>query len=153
MIKYLIMDVDGTLTDGKIYMSDDGEIMKAFNIKDGYVIAHIRQYGIEPIILTGRKSKIVENRAAELGITQVIQGVQDKATYLRQFTETVAEKEELAYIGDDLNDYEAMQLCGTVGCPADAVKEVKKISEFVATCRGGEGAVREFVDYLREKAK
>ena len=78
-IKYLVMDVDGTLTDGKIYMGENGEVMKAFNIKDGYAISYfLPSNGIIPIVITGRKSKIVENRCKELGITEVHQGCIDK---------------------------------------------------------------------------
>ena len=136
MIKLLIMDVDGTLTDGKIYMSASGEIMKAFNIKDGYGIAHLKESGIEPIILTGRQSKIVENRAAELGITQVIQGKSQKETYIYELLRRGIDKSEISYIGDDLNDLPAMKLCGLVGCPADAAKEILDIADFVSSCRG-----------------
>ena len=153
MIKLLIMDVDGTLTDGKIYMSASGEIMKAFNIKDGYGIAHIKESGIEPIILTGRQSKIVENRAAELGIMQVIQGKSQKETYIYELLRSGIDKSEISYIGDDLNDLPAMKLCGLVGCPADAAREILDIADFVSSCRGGEGAVREFIDYIMEQQK
>ncbi len=72
-IKMLVMDVDGTLTDGKIYMGTNGELMKAFDVKDGYAIAHLRDYDIEPVIITGRESKIVENRSKELGINELYQ--------------------------------------------------------------------------------
>ena len=88
IIKLFVMDVDGTLTDGKIYMGKKGEIMKAFDVKDGYGIAHILpKLGIVPAIITGRKSQIVANRAAELGITEVFQGVSDKPETLKRITE------------------------------------------------------------------
>ena len=124
MIKLLIMDVDGTLTNGMIYMSPSGEAMKAFNIKDGYAIAHILpKMGVIPVIITGRKSLIVENRAKELGIAELHQGVADKLAKLK----AVAEKyhvtpDEIAYIGDDLNDLDCMKYCGFSACPADAGK-------------------------------
>ena len=83
-IKLLVMDVDGTLTDGHIYMGPDGEVMKAFDVKDGYGIAHILpRYGIIPVIITGRRSQIVERRCAELGITELYQGVGDKLERLK----------------------------------------------------------------------
>ena len=83
-IKMLVMDVDGTLTDGKIYMGSDGEVFKAFDVKDGYAIAHLHEVGIIPVIITGRKSKIVENRAKELNIKEVYQGVSDKVEKLKE---------------------------------------------------------------------
>ncbi len=153
MIKYLIMDVDGTLTDGKVYIAESGELIKAFNIKDGYGITHLFECGIEPIILTGRKSVIVENRAKELGVSKVVQGIKHKEDYILEMLDQGATRDEIAFIGDDLNDLQAMSLCGIVGCPSDAAKEVRGVADFVANARGGEGAVREFIDYLRELAK
>ena len=151
-IKLLVMDVDGTLTDGKIYMGENGEIMKAFNVKDGYAIANMfPEMSIIPVIITGRKSKIVENRAKELGITELYQGVGDKLAQLK----LVAEKynvapEEIAYIGDDLNDLACIEYCGLTACPADAVEEVKQKVTYVCNKNGGEGAVREFICKIEE---
>jgi len=150
MIKFLVMDVDGTLTDGKIYMGQNGEMMKAFNIKDGYGIHDILiPAGISPVIITGRKSDIVLNRCSELGIEQVSQAVSDKAAELRRITKCLA---EVAYVGDDLNDMSCMQAVkeagGLIGCPADAAEEVRAIADFVATKNGGEGAVREFIEWI-----
>ena len=148
-IKMLAMDVDGTLTDGKIYMGPQGEVCKAFNIKDGLGINQLIQNGILPVIITGRKSTIVENRAKELMITEIYQGVEDKSTVLRQ----VARKYgftlgQVAYVGDDCNDLEVMEAAGLVFAPADAAKEVLEYADIVVTSRGGEGAVREVADYL-----
>lgn len=151
-VKLLVMDVDGTLTDGKIYMGADGETMKAFDVKDGYGIAHILpSLGIIPVIMTGRRSRIVENRAAELGIKELYQGVSDKRTQLQRVAEKYgASAEEVAYIGDDGNDMECMYWCGMSACPDDAVNEVKKAASYVCSHAGGRGAVREFIDWLRE---
>lgn len=153
-IKLLVLDVDGTLTDGKIYMSANGELMKVFNIKDGYALAHLREYGIEPIIITGRTSEIVRRRCEELGITELHQGVNDKASCLK----VICEKRGLstnrcAYMGDDLNDIDCMTICGHKAAPADAMKAVREKVDFVCEARGGEGAVREYCDYLIEKIK
>ena len=147
-IKLLVMDVDGTLTDGKIYMGENGEVMKAFNVKDGYAIAHmLPEMGIIPVIITGRKSKIVENRAKELGITELFQGVGDKLVQLKIVAEKYnAAPEEIAYIGDDLNDLECIEYCGVTACPADAVEEVMRRVTYVCKVNGGEGTVREFCD-------
>ena len=148
----LVMDVDGTLTDGCIYMGPQGEAMKAFNCQDGYAIAQILpKLGITPVIITGRNSQIVANRAKELKITHLHQGVHDKLPLLQRIArELGASQEEVAYIGDDLNDFDCIRWCGLTGCPADAVKEIREAVDFVAGRKGGRGAVREFVDHIRD---
>lgn len=148
----LVMDVDGTLTDGKIYMSAKGELMKAFNIKDGYAIAHLREYGIEPCIITGRESDIVRQRCAELKITELYQGVSNKLFKLIEVCRKKGiELHNVAYIGDDVNDLTCIQQCGCNACPADAVKAVKEKVDYVCAEKGGEGAVREFCEYIFTK--
>ena len=152
-IKMLVMDVDGTLTDGHIYMGPEGEAMKAFHCQDGYAIAQmLPKLGITPVIITGRNSKIVANRAAELKITHLYQGVADKLPKLQQIAEELGiSKEEIAYIGDDLNDLECLQYCGFSGCPADAVPEIIDLVQYVCKRNGGRGAVREFVDFIGKR--
>lgn len=152
-IKMLVMDVDGTLTDGVIYMSGQGEVMKAFDIKDGYAIKHILPtFGITPVIITGRKSGIVERRAEELDILELHQGVSDKVSVLRAVAEKHSvEADEIAYIGDDLNDLPAIAFCGFTACPKNAVDEVKQRVDYVCRKAGGRGAVREFIDLIGEK--
>ena len=150
MIKYFIMDVDGTLTDGKVYIGSNGEIMKAFNIKDGYGIHDILiPRGITPIVITGRESIIVQNRCKELGIHNVYQGVDNKLKLLYQITSSFS---EIAYIGDDMNDFDCMKLIkshgGVIACPKDAVKQVSSIVDYVTPSIGGNGAVRDFIDWL-----
>ncbi len=148
-IKLLIMDVDGTLTDGKIYMSASGEAMKAFNIKDGYALSHIRDYGITPVIMTGRKSDIVQRRCEELGITNIYQGVVNKAYILRDICKSMnVSLNDVAYIGDDLNDLNCMKICGLSASPSDAIERIKENVNYVCSAKGGEGAVREFCDYI-----
>lgn len=143
------MDVDGTLTDGKIYMSASGELMKAFNIKDGYAIAHLREYGIEPVIITGRDSEIVKQRCAELKIFELYQGISNKLFKLKEICKKKGiELLNVAYIGDDVNDLTCIQQCGCTACPVDAVKAVKDKVNYVCAEKGGEGAVREFCEYL-----
>lgn len=151
-IKYLVMDVDGTLTDGKIYMGNEGEVMKAFSIKDGCGIRDIAALsGIVPVIITGRASKITENRCKELGIVNLYQGIGNK---LKKLDEFLGEEPYslVAYIGDDINDLPCMipikEAGGIVGCPADADKRVIGISDFVSNKSGGDGAVREFIEWL-----
>ena len=152
-IKLLVMDVDGTLTDGKIYMGENGEVMKAFNVKDGYAIAHmLPEMGIIPAIITGRKSKIVESRAKELGITELYQGVSDKLVQLKHVAEKFSvTPEEIAYIGDDLNDLECIEFCGFSACPADAVMEIRVKSHYVCQTIAGEGSVRELTEKIAKK--
>lgn len=152
MIKYLVMDVDGTLTDGKIYMGNNGEICKAFNIKDGCGIHDIAiPTGIIPVIITGRRSEIVMNRCREIGIERVYQGVNNKIETLLSITSNLA---EVAFIGDDINDLSCMkpikEAGGVVGCPRDAVKKVIEIADYVANHDGGDGAVRDFIEWLVE---
>lgn len=152
MIKFLVMDVDGTLTDGKIYMDVEGEIIKAFNIKDGCGIKDILpEYGIKPVVITARESRILLNRCKELGVTEVYQGVRNK---LEKLKEIVDDLSKCAYIGDDILDLQCMRPIkesgGKIGCPADAVKNVVSISDFVSKKNGGDGAVREFIEWLVE---
>lgn len=150
MIRFLVMDVDGTLTDGKIYMSNNGELFKAFDIKDGTGIHDIAiPSGIEPVIITGRDSLIVKKRCDELGIKMVFQGVRNKAECLENAVDSL---KDVAYIGDDINDLECMNMVknsgGVVGCPADAADEVVQIADFISIRKGGDGAVREFIKWL-----
>lgn len=150
--KYLVMDVDGTLTDGKIYMGNDGEMMKAFDIKDGCGIHDILiPAGITPVIITGRSSKILENRCKELGITNLHQGIRNKIEKLLTITTDLS---TVAYIGDDINDLSCMEPIkkagGMVGCPADAVQKVIDLADFVSKRNGGNGAAREFIEWIVE---
>lgn len=151
-VKLLVMDVDGTLTDGRIYIGASGELMKAFDVKDGYGIAHILpELGIIPVIITGRTSDIVAARARELGVLELHQGVGDKLACLREVAEKYgAAPAEIAYIGDDRNDTDCLDYCGIAGCPADAAEEIKPLVTYVCRNSGGRGAVREFIDWLRE---
>lgn len=148
-IKMLVMDVDGTLTDGRIYIGVSGEAMKAFDVKDGYGIVQLAKQGIIPVIITGRNSEIVLRRAEELKITEVHQGVADKLEKLKEVASKYdVQAEDIAYIGDDCNDLECMSYCGFVGCPNDAVEQVKQQANYVCTHDGGRGAVREFCDCI-----
>ena len=149
-IQLLVMDVDGTLTDGKIYMGENGELIKVFNVKDGFAIHDLLpMHNILPVIITGRISRIVENRAKELGVLNIYQGINDKLGLLKKITQDKnISMKNIAYIGDDINDLECMKLCGIKGCPADAAVEIKAISDFVSNKNGGDGAVREFIETI-----
>jgi 3-deoxy-D-manno-octulosonate 8-phosphate phosphatase (KDO 8-P phosphatase) len=144
------MDVDGTLTDGKIYMGNTGELCKAFDIKDGCGIHDILiPYGITPIIITGRKSDIVLKRCSEIGINDIYQSVSNKVEKLRTITSDLS---MVAYMGDDINDLPCMNVVrkngGLVGCPADAVQNVRNVADFISSKNGGDGAVREFIEWI-----
>ena len=154
-VKYLIMDVDGTLTDGKIYMSGHGEGYKAFNIKDGYGIHDIAiPAGIIPVIITGRSSDIVLQRGSELGIKDIYQGVIDK---IEKMQSVAPDLSKVAYIGDDINDLSCMLLIkeagGLVGCPKNAARQVIEVSDYIADHNGGEGAVRDFIEWLLDESQ
>lgn len=156
-IKHLVMDVDGTLTDGKIYMGENGECCKAFNIKDGYGIGNLlAPAGIQPVIITGRESQMVRNRCKELGIQLLYQKIHDKVACLNGIlAERGLTYANVAYIGDDLNDYVCMEKIrsngGLTGCPRDAAEAVISLCDFVSSKNGGDGAVREFIEWLVTK--
>ncbi|MEH7380049.1 HAD hydrolase family protein [Bacillus sp. JJ1533] len=153
-IKMLVMDVDGTLTNGKIYIGDNGEVFKAFNVKDGYRLISLEKFDIIPVIITGKESKILSKRAAELKISEVFQGIDDKLKVLDDVLNRYQlSYENVAYIGDDLNDLECMRVCYLTACPADAVEEVKEQVDFICKCNGGNGAVREFIDLIVKRGK
>jgi 3-deoxy-D-manno-octulosonate 8-phosphate phosphatase (KDO 8-P phosphatase) len=151
-IKMLVMDVDGTLTDGKIYVGDRGEVFKAFNVKDGYRLININKYNIIPVIITGKKSDILAKRATELKIEEVYQGVDDKLKVLDELLKRhQLSYENVAYIGDDVNDIDCMKVCYLNACPADAIGEVIEVVDYVCKVKGGDGAVREFIDLIVRK--
>jgi 3-deoxy-D-manno-octulosonate 8-phosphate phosphatase (KDO 8-P phosphatase) len=158
-IKILCLDVDGTLTDGKIYMGNEGELFKAFHVKDGCGIHDILiPYGIRPIIITGRMSSILVRRCAELGIKELFQGVEDKEIQLDKILKNEGiDYSKVAYMGDDINDFTCMrkikERMGVIGCPADASKKIIEIADFVSIHKGGDGAVREFIDWIVEWEK
>ncbi|MDF1616138.1 KdsC family phosphatase [Petrocella sp. FN5] len=148
-IKILVMDVDGTLTDGKIYIGSEGEMLKAFNVKDGLGISKLRSLNIIPAIITGRESEILKRRSEELKIEELYQGEENKIEKLKELVERYrCSLAEVAYIGDDENDLQCMRESGFTGCPADAVDAVKKEVDYICNKSGGEGAVREFIEQI-----
>ena len=143
MIKLLILDVDGTLTDGGIYYDSTGNELKKFSVKDGAGLVALRRAGVQVMICTGRECEAVRRRAADLHLEYVYQNVGNKAAFLCDFfKEHSLSREEVAYCGDDWNDLAAMALCGFVACPADAADAVKARADYVCPQKGGEGAVR-----------
>lgn len=148
-IKLLALDVDGVLTDGTINIGNDGELFKGFNAKDGLGISAALRNGLQIAIITGRKSAIIHKRATELGITLLCEGVHNKyAELMRLQRQLGLEKEQIAYIGDDLNDLPAFSAAGISFTPADGSEDVKFMANYVLHCNGGRGAVREAIEMI-----
>ena len=149
MIELIVIDVDGTLTDGKIFYSSEGEEIKAFNIKDGLMIKSWNTLGKKSAIITGRISNMVERRAKELNITYIEQGVRNKEAKLKE----ICEKENIslnnvAVIGDDMNDYSMMKIVKRTFAPFDANPYIYDFVSDPLTKKGGEGAVAEMIEIL-----
>jgi YrbI family 3-deoxy-D-manno-octulosonate 8-phosphate phosphatase len=149
-IKIILTDVDGVLTDTGIYYSNDGEALKRFSIRDGMGVERLRKYaGIETVIITGENSGAVKSRAEKLKITEFYLGVKNKEEVLEIIKKkNNVEKENIAYIGDDSNDYEIMQLVGFTATPADGMSFIKEISDYVCETKAGYGAFREFAELI-----
>ncbi len=149
MIKLLVLDVDGCLTDGSIIYSNDTLETKAFNVKDGLGIATWVKMGNQVAIITGRNSLVVEKRSKELGIQHLHQGVKDKEKVLKQIILDLGlNLRNVAAIGDDLNDFKMLELASRSFTPNNGVKEIKEIVDTVLSKNGGDGAVREMIDIL-----
>lgn len=148
-IRLFAMDVDGTLTDGKIYMGETGEMMKAFDVKDGLGIKLLISQGIIPAIITGRRSQIVENRCREIGIKELHQGVKEKNIVLCELMEKYQlQRNEVAYIGDDINDISAMKEAGISFAPADCAHQLLPFIDIRLTRKAGDCPVREAIDLI-----
>ena len=148
-IKMLILDVDGVMTDGKLYFAEDGVESKAFNILDGHGIKMLQKTGVEVAIVTGRKSEMVATRAGNLGISTLIQGREDKLTAVHEIIEAKnLTLEEVAYIGDDLPDLKAVRQVGLGISVPNGYSLVKQHADLITTANGGEGAVREVCDLI-----
>lgn len=148
-IKLLLLDVDGVLTDGRLYYGNSGEEMKAFNIQDGLGIKLLQQGGIQVGIITGRVSDLLQRRATELGINPVIQGREDKLTALNELMLTAGlNLDEVAFVGDDLPDLAVIKKVGLGITVANGSATLKAIADWQTTRKGGDGAVREVAEML-----
>jgi 3-deoxy-D-manno-octulosonate 8-phosphate phosphatase (KDO 8-P phosphatase) len=148
-IKLLILDVDGVMTDGSIILDNEGNELKRFHVRDGHGIKMLQRAGIKVGIITGRKSKVVEIRAEELGITEVYQKVYKKSDVYEKLIEKYqCEDENVAFMGDDIVDQELFKRAGLTAAPADAEDDAKKWADLVTDRKGGRGAVREFIDLI-----
>lgn len=153
-VKLLILDVDGVLTDGRLYINEKGGETKSFNVKDGYGLKQILKAGIAVAIISGRKSKAVEYRAKELGIHGVYQGVSNKAERIKKImSEKGLAPGSVCAICDDLPDMPLFEVSGLAVAVADAVPEIREAADFVTRKKGGHGAVREVCDLILNTRK
>ena len=148
-VKLLVLDVDGVMTDGRLYYHDDGTEAKAFDVRDGHGIKMLKQAGIETVLISGRSSPLVEKRAADLGIKDVVQGVRDKVPVLEKLlSEKKVGIEETAYVGDDVVDLPVMNRVRFAVAVADASEYLFDIAHYVTLAQGGKGAVREVAELI-----
>jgi 3-deoxy-D-manno-octulosonate 8-phosphate phosphatase (KDO 8-P phosphatase) len=146
---WLVLDVDGVLTDGRLHLGAEGELVKSFHVRDGLAVKLAQAAGLEVAILSARTSAIVARRAAEIGIGEVLQGHEDKAAaFAALLARREVRPEAVAYVGDDLQDLPVLAAAGLSAAPADAVEEVRAAVDYVTSARGGEGCVRELVERL-----
>jgi len=151
-IELIVLDVDGTMTDSRITYSENGDEIKSFNVKDGLAIASWRRLGKQVAIITGRSSQIVARRAKELRIEHFYQGVHNKREVLESLLDKLdISMENVAAIGDDLNDLSMLKAAAVSFVPRDASAYVDKIADVILTKKGGDGAVREMIEYLIKK--
>lgn len=148
-IRLVIFDVDGVLTDGRIVIDEEGRESKFFDVRDGHGLKLLQRAGLQVAFLTGRESRVVEVRAAELGVGLVRQGARDKvAVYEELLARTGLTDREVAFAGDDLVDLPVMRRVGLALAPADAAGEVRAAAHWVARSAGGRGAAREMVELI-----
>jgi 3-deoxy-D-manno-octulosonate 8-phosphate phosphatase (KDO 8-P phosphatase) len=154
-IRLVLLDVDGVLTDGKILLHADGTESKRFDIKDGTAIVWAQRSGLRVGFLSARTSAATSQRAAQLGVTVVHQGVSSKLDTYEQIIEDLGLRhEQVAYMGDDLLDLPVLERTGLAAAPADAVEDVRSRVHWVSAARGGDGAVRDLVEtILRAQGK
>ncbi len=148
-LKLLVLDVDGVLTDGGLWTTESGEVIKRFDVRDGLGIRLLQQAGLEVALLSGGKSGATEQRASYLGIHHCVTGVKDKAAALGALQKALGvAAEQTAYVGDDLNDLAVRPLVGLLIAPADAVSPLRRQADWVLSRRGGDGAVRRLAEAI-----
>lgn len=148
-IKIVLTDVDGVLTDGGMYYSKDGDIMKKFFVRDGMGVTLLRKKGIPTIIVTKEKNNIIKQWAKNMHVEKLFDGIINKELILEKICPQFNVREnEIAYIGDDVNDVELLKIVGLSASPHDAIKKVKEICDYNCKNKGGKGAFRELVDLI-----
>lgn len=146
-IKAILLDVDGVLTNGNILLTEAGEQLRQFNIKDGYAIQLAVKKGLKLAALSGARSKGVEFRLKGLGLEDVFLGLDSKIeVYTNYLFQNNLTPEQVLFVGDDMPDLEVMKLVGLAVCPADAIEEIKAISHYISPKKGGEGCVRDIIE-------
>ncbi|MEI7640304.1 MAG: HAD hydrolase family protein [bacterium] len=151
-ITFIILDVDGVLSDGSIIIASDGTEIKSFNVRDGAGVALAQYVGIKFAIITGRASKAITLRAKELKIDDLHQDIMEKAkTYEEIKIKHGLKDENICYVGDDVIDLPVFKRCGFSACPKDAVKEVAVLADYVCKIKGGRGCVREVIEVILKK--
>lgn len=146
-IRLMVMDVDGVLTDGSILLLDDGQMARTMHTKDGYAMRLALEMGYEICVISGATDEAVRMRLMKLGIQSIHLGIHDKASLLKDIMlKGNYQKDEVLFIGDDMPDYQAMQLVGLPCCPYDAVEDIKSISVYVSSFHGGKGCVRDVIE-------
>lgn len=149
VLKLMIFDVDGVMTDGTLYYSESGEELKAFNVQDGHGIKMLRQSGVEVALITARNSRAVELRAANLGIAQLYQGVEDKrVAYAALLARLGLAAEQSGHMGDDLPDLPLLTRCGFAATVPAAPEALKRRAHYISRAHGGHGAVREVCEFI-----
>jgi len=150
-IKLFICDIDGVFSDGRIYLGNEGEELKAFHTKDGYGIKALGASGVDVAVITGRQSNIVKNRMSALDVKHIVQGQENKLPALKQIlTQLNLTAEQVAYIGDDMPDYECMNYVSLSIAVNDAHPQILKTATYTTFTQGGFGAVREVCDLIMQ---
>jgi len=148
-INLVLTDVDGVLTDGGMYYSSEGDIMKKFFVRDGMGVTLLKKHGIDTVIVTKEKNLIITQWYKNMKVKKLYDGVLDKGAILSKICITFnAKPEEICYIGDDVNDIALMKKCGLSVAPKNSVKEVKKVADYISEIKGGEGVFRDIVDLI-----
>lgn len=150
-IKLFICDIDGVFSDGRIYLSNDGEELKAFHTKDGYGIKALGANGVDVAVITGRRSNIVQTRMSALNVKHIVQGEENKLPALKHMLEQLSlSPKQVAYIGDDMPDFQCMEYVGFSIAVNDAHPTILSIADYTTSIRGGFGAVREMCDIIMQ---
>lgn len=148
-IRFIVIDVDGIMTDAGIYYDEKGNELKKFCTRDAAGFFALKRADIKVLVVTGRECAATRRRMTELGVDNLFQNIRNKKEFLEKYIdENHIKKENIAYIGDDLNDLPSMSLCGFVAVPADACSEIKKLADYISPIEGGKGVVRDIAEYI-----
>jgi len=148
-ITAFVFDVDGVFTDSSVHITSNGELLRTMSIRDGYAVKQAVDAGYKICVITGGKNVGVKLRLEGLGVKEVHLGVQNKIGVIKKFLDREElQKHQVAYMGDDLPDFEAMQLAGLTSCPQDAAPEIKAVCDYISHRNGGKGCVRDLIEQV-----